>query len=102
MAPQSSKPTTPEDFPAQAPPLPSGDYSYTLEIVMNMQHTLGGIGEAVKSLKEDSKEYRAELKELGKDLHAAKTLVRWLIAIAVGLGGIIGWAVNAYIAATHK
>lgn len=102
MVARSSKPTTPEEFPSQAPIVPSGDYSYTLEIVMNMQQSLGGLVEAVKSLKEDSKEYRAELKELGKDLHAAKVLVRWLIAVAVGLGGVIGWAINAYIAATHK
>jgi hypothetical protein len=102
MAPKSSKPTTPEDFPSQPNVVPSGDYSYTLEIVMNMQHTLGGLAEAVKSLKEDSKEYRTELKELSKNFHAAQVLIRWLIAVAVGLGGLIGWAINAYIAATHK
>jgi hypothetical protein len=96
-----TSPTTPEEFPTQAP-TPSGDYSYTLEIVMNMQHTLGGLLEAVNSLKDDSKEYRKELKDLGKEFHAAKVLVRWLIAIAVGLGGIIGWAISAYIAVTHK
>lgn len=98
---RSNKPTTPEEFPTQAP-APSGDYSYTVEIVMNMQRSMGALTEAVNSLKEDSKEYRADLKSLGRDLHDAKTLVRWLIGIAVGLGGIIGWAVNVYLAATHK
>lgn len=101
MAPRSTKPTTPEAFPTQAP-TPSGDYSYTLEIVMNMQRTLGGVAEAVNSLKDDSKEYRAELKGLSKDFHAAKVLARCLIAVAVGLGGLIGWAVTTYISATHK
>lgn len=100
MTARQVKTTTPEDYPAPSP-LPSGDYSYTVEIVMNMQQTLGGLVEAVHSLKEESKEHRAELKELGKEFHAAKVLVRWLIAIAIGLGGVIGWAVNAYIAATH-
>jgi len=98
---QKPRTTTPEDFPVQ-PLEPSGDYSYTLEIVMRMQHTLGGLVEAVNSLKEASREYRDELKDLGKEFHAAKVLVRVLIAVAVGLGGIIGWAINAYIAATHK
>ncbi|HZB87453.1 MAG TPA: hypothetical protein VE291_02240 [Terracidiphilus sp.] len=68
---------------------------------MNMQRSMGALTEAVNSLKEDSKEYRAELKSLGKDFHAAKVLVRWLIAVAVGLGGIVGWAISTYVAATH-
>lgn len=69
---------------------------------MHMQQTLGGLVEAVNSLKEGSKEHRTELNQLGKEFHAAKVLVRWLIAIAVGLGGIIGWAVNTYLAANPK
>jgi len=38
---KSTNLTTPEAFPTTAPQLPSGDYSYTLEVVMAMQATLG-------------------------------------------------------------
>jgi len=99
--PRSSKTTTPEDSPTQ-PSLPSGDYSYTLEIVMNMQRSLGSLLEAVNSLKEDSKEYRAELKTLGKEFHGAKVGVRWVIGVCLGFGSLIGWAISTYISATHK
>jgi hypothetical protein len=94
-------PTTPEEFPAQAPP-PSGDYSYTLEIVMGMQVTMGKLLEAVESLKSDSKEQRHEIKEIGKELHAAKVVFRVLIAVFLALGALIGWGVTTYISATHK
>jgi hypothetical protein len=98
---RSNKPTTSEEFPTQSPQ-PSGDYSYTVEIVMKMQQTMGALTEAVNGLKEDSKEYRAELKILGKEFHGAMVGVRWVIAVCVGFGALIGWAITTYISATHK
>jgi hypothetical protein len=97
---RSAKLTTPEDYPTQSP-LPSGDYTYTVEIVMKMQQTLGALTEAVNSLKEDSREYRAELKTLGKEFHGAKVGVRWVIGVCVGFGTLIGWAITTYLSATH-
>lgn len=93
--------TTPEDFPIQSPP-PSGDYSYTLEIVMQMQVTMGKLLEAVETLKSDSKEHRTEPKEIGKEIHGAKVALRWGIGICVGLAGAIGWIAKAYLDYTKK
>jgi len=98
---RSGKATTPEDFPTQSP-LPSGDYSYTVEIVMKMQQSMGALTEAVQGLKEDSKKYRSELKTLGKEFHGVKVGVRWVIGVCLAFGGLIGWAINTYISATHK
>jgi hypothetical protein len=95
------QPTTPEAFPTQSP-LPSGDYSYTVEIVMKMQQTMGTLTEAVNSLKEDSREYRTELKTLGKEFHGVKVGVRWVIGVCLAFGGLISWAITTYISATHK
>ena len=69
---------------------------------MKMQQTMGTLVEAVNGLKEDSREYRAELKTIGKDIHGAKVGIKWAIGLCLGFGGIIGWAINAYITATHK
>jgi hypothetical protein len=102
MTARSSKPTTPEDFPSQAPIVPSGDYSYTLEIVMNMQTTMGRLLEAVEGLKADSKEHRKELSDLGKEFHAARTVFRVLVAVFLAICGFIAWATISYITATHK
>jgi hypothetical protein len=98
---RTRNPTTPEEFPTTSPP-PSGDYSYTLEIVMQMQVTMGKLLEAVETLKADSKEYRAELKTIGQDIHGAKVGFRWVIAVCMVFGGLVGWAITTYISATHK
>jgi len=98
---RSNKPTTPEDFPTQPPP-PSGDYSYTLEIVMNMQLTMGKLMEAVEGLKGESKDHRSDLKNIEKEIHGAKVAFRVLAALFVAFCALAGWAVTTYIAATHK
>jgi hypothetical protein len=98
---RTSQPTTPEAFPTQSP-LPSGDYSYTVEIVMKMQQTMGALTEAVNSLKEDSREYRAELKTIGKEIHGAKVGARWVIGVCLGFGALVGWAITTYLSAMYK
>jgi len=99
---RSNKPTTPEDFPAQSPPQPSGDYSYTLEIVMNMQLGMGKLIEAVDALKADSKEHREALREIDKEIHGAKVSFRVIIGVLLAIVGLIGWGITTYISATHK
>ncbi|MDR3574681.1 MAG: hypothetical protein P4L50_12520 [Anaerolineaceae bacterium] len=94
---RSNKPTTPEDFPTQSPLQPSGDYSYTLEIVMQMKESMGRLLEAVDGLKTDSREHRAELKTISQEIHGFKVGARWVIAVCLGFGALIGWAVTTYI-----
>jgi len=69
---------------------------------MNMKESMGRLMEAVESLKTDSREYRTELKAISQEIHGAKVGFRWVIGVCVAFGGIIGWAINAYITATHK
>ena len=97
---RTDKPTTPEGFPTQSPQ-PSGDYSYTLEIVMNMQLALGKLIEAVDSLKADSREHREALKNIEKEIHGAKMSFRFLIGVFVAFAAVVGWIVTTYIS-VHK
>jgi hypothetical protein len=62
-----------------------------------MQATLGGLKEAVDSLKDQSKEHGKELKEIGKDVHAAKVLVKALLWIVGVVGALIGIVFGAYM-----
>ena len=105
-APRSTVPTTPEAYPTTPPVLPSGDYTYTVEIVMNMQQTLGKLTEAVDSLKEQSKEQATEIRGIGKDVHAAKVVISVVGALIVGAIAFVGWVAKAYLdylaAAPHK
>jgi len=98
---RSNTPTTPEEYPTTSF-APSGDYSYTLEIVMQMQVTMGKLLEAVETLKADSKEHRKELKDIGKDIHGAKVGSRWVIGVCVALSGALGWIVKAYLDYTKR
>ena len=95
----SNKPTSPEDYPT-SPPQPSGDYSYTVEIVMRMQETIGQMKAAVDGLKAEAGEQRSKLDTIGKDVHSAKVLfaVFGSVLTLVITGGIalLGIGLNAY------
>ena len=84
--PKSANLTTPEAFPTTAPQVPSGDYSYTLEVCMQMQRTLGQVEQAIKTLSDDFKEERKKLNRLSHIIYAA------------GVVGTIGLAILVYSA----
>lgn len=62
--------TTPTRYPDIPPPQahPSGDYSYTVELVATVNREIGRLTEAVNSLKEQSKERDRRLEDLAKTL----------------------------------
>jgi hypothetical protein len=75
------------------PTYPSGDYTYVLEIVMNMQNTMGKLTEACESLKTASKSHGEKLEQIGKDVHAAKVVGGFVALIAA----VIGWIAHEAI-----
>lgn len=86
----------PTRFPDVPPArqFPSGDYSYTLEVVMALQNSVGKLTEAVESLEAQNKGHSDKLEGIGKDVYAAKVI----IAI---FGGIITIA-TAFMAVALK
>lgn len=73
----------PPRFPDTPPPIvPSGDYSYTLEIVMNMQLSLGKLTEAVEGLKAKQSDQTKKLDRLSHQVYAG-------IAILVAIGAVL-------------
>ena len=100
--PKETRVTTPTRFAETTPPqsLPSGDYSYVLEIVMNMQVTMGKLTEAVEGLKSQVKDHGIELKAIAKDIHAAKVVMSVIGGGIILVGSLIAWLVNTYIS-TH-
>jgi hypothetical protein len=69
--------TTPEDYPVSASQvsLPSGDFSYILEIVMGMQSTMGKLSEAVETLKVHSKDQGDKVDRLSHIIYGATAVV---------------------------
>lgn len=87
--PRPTSTTSSEDYPSSSSAYsPGGDLSY-VELVSDIQNRLGRLSEAVETLKESSKEHGAELKGMGKDLHAIKIVGGILALAASGLGWII-------------
>jgi uncharacterized membrane protein affecting hemolysin expression len=62
--------------------LPSGDYSYILEIVMNMQLSVGKLIEAVDGLKTKQAEQAKKVDRLSHQIYAA-------IVVLVLIGAIL-------------
>ena len=90
--------TTPDDYLTSASSqLPSGDYSYTVELVGTIQNQLGRLTEAVEVLKGQSKEHGDELRTVSRDIHAAKVVVSVVGGLIILIGGIIAWLVKTYI-----
>ena len=90
--------TSPSDFPVTPPPQqPSGDYSYTLEVVMGMQKTLGELTQAVRTLTDQVSAQGNKIDASCKDIHAAKVVLGVLGAIGVGAAAVIGFVAKAAI-----
>jgi hypothetical protein len=102
--PRDIRSATPNRIVDTTPPLPSGDYSYTLEIVMKMQESMGKLSEAVESLKSQSHIHGEKLDLIGKDVHAAKvviSVVGGLIVLAVGALWVLARAALDFYIAAH-
>jgi hypothetical protein len=72
------------------PIMPSGDYSYVLEIVMRMQSTMGELKEAVYGLKESRTQQLLKLDKISDHIHAIKTKIYAAVAIVLIAGSVIG------------
>lgn len=98
--PREGSPSTGGEIPSRYPEIPppqvqpSGDYSYTLEVVMAMQGTLGKLTEAVESLKIKTESHSSKLEAIGKDVHAAKVVVGVVGALIVAAGAAIGFTIK--------
>ena len=87
--PKEAPSTAPSHFAETPPPsaaFPSGDYSYTLEVCMQMQKTLGQVEQAVKTLSEDFREQRSKVDKLSHVMYAT------------GVVGTIGLAILIFLA----
>lgn len=90
--------TTPEEYTTvESSRLPSGDYSYTVELVGAIQHELGKLAEAVNSLKEQSKEQGKKLDDVRMDVHGAKAAVKTLLWVVGLVGTLLGLLIAAYL-----
>ena len=87
---ESAPPREPETTPRPQ----AADYAvHTVQAVLEMQRTLGGVEIAIKHLEEKSKDYGIKLENIGKDLHAAKIVGGLIVLVA----GFLGWVIHELI-----
>jgi hypothetical protein len=95
---QRGRETNPSRFPETTPPVQQADYAvHTVQTVLEMQRTLGGIEKAIKNLEDRSKEYGDKLEGLGKDVNAAKVVVSVVGGLILVAAGCLGWVINALL-----
>jgi hypothetical protein len=96
MTPREEKDRNRESTPGRLaetnplPEYPSRDYTFpTMQAVLEMQRTLGGVETSIKHLENKSKEYGDKLEQIGKDMHAAKIVGGFIVLVAGFLGFVI-------------
>jgi hypothetical protein len=83
---------TPPRYPEIPPPQqPSGDYSYTVELVARIENQLGKLTKAVEQLEERSRERDRKFEEIGKELHLVSQDVNSAKVVAKVMGGVIAF-----------
>ena len=86
--PDPQESTTPQRYPEIPPPQqPSGDYSYTVELVGTIQNQLGRLTQAVETLTAESAEMRKKVERLSHIAFAAGVVGTILLVI-------LGFAAN--------
>jgi hypothetical protein len=91
---RGSREGPPQRFGETTPPGLQADYSvFTVQTVLEMQRTLGGIETAIKNLEERSKEHSGKLDQIGKEVYAAKVVVGVVGGLIVLAGAFIGWVI---------
>lgn len=87
MAKESQRGTerTPSGVVETTPPstTPMLDYSFTLQAIMEMQKTLGGLSSDIRHLTDTVKEHDGKIDKLSHKVYAATAIVTVLWAIAL-------------------
>ena len=77
----------PEDFPETPPPQPT-DRSWSLQMLMELQRTVGELSQSVETLKNESKEHDKKLNQINHRIYAT-------VVVLTIFGAVLLWILNA-------
>jgi hypothetical protein len=92
--------TTPTRFAETTPPI-GYDHSFPLQTVLELQKSIGQMGQAIQTLTEDSKENRRKLDRLSHIIYAAGVVGTVLLGSAVWILDKLSAVALAYFS-SHK
>jgi multidrug resistance efflux pump len=92
---KTSATSGPPNVPVNPPaiPLAALDQSFVLQMMLDLKASVAALKESVDSLKEQSKEHGAEIRQIGKDVHAAKVVGAFIVLAA----GFLGFVINVLV-----
>jgi hypothetical protein len=94
---QSRPPATtgPPNVSVTPPPIPLAalDQSFVIQMMLDLKAAGAALKESVDSLKEQSKEHGTEIRQIGKDIHAAKVVGAFIVLTA----GFLGFVLNILV-----
>jgi hypothetical protein len=89
----SRPPTTtgPPNVPTTPPsiPLAALDQSFVLQMMLDLKASVASLKESVDSLKDQAKDHGTEIRQISKDVHAAKVVGAFVVLAASFLGFVI-------------
>lgn len=89
---KSQEQETPREFPQLPPNYSNMDHSFSLQAIMEMQKTLGGLSGKIDSLDATIKELGKDVSRHGKWIYAA-TIIAALLFACVGFIAKVAWDV---------
>ena len=84
---QDEAESPPDEFP-ETPPPQLADWSWTLQMLMELQRTVGELSQSVETLTRQSKEHDKKLDRISHRIYAA-------VAVLTILGAALLWLLNA-------
>lgn len=77
----------PREFP-QTPPPPLTDWSWSLQMLMELQKTVGSLSQSVEMLTRQNKEHEKKLDRISHRIYAA-------VVVLTVVGAVLLWVLNA-------
>jgi hypothetical protein len=92
---KSSASTGPPNVAVNPPPIPLAalDQSFVIQMMLDLKAAGAALKESVDSLKEQSKDHGAEIRQIGKDIHAAKVVGAFIVLAS----GFLGFVLNILV-----
>jgi len=92
----SERTETPKEIPEITPQrYPMTDYSFTLQAIMEMQKTIGGLSEAVGTLKNLTEKQGEKLDKISHRIYAATVVITIALPILAFLANLVAPTVLA-------
>ncbi len=91
---QSEGKDPPREFP-QTPPPEIGDWSWSLQMMMEIQKTVGACSKAIETLASQAEKHEEKLDRLSRKVDRISHQTYAAFVVLAIVGGVLAWILNA-------